>query len=251
MRKAKWVIYTKEFIRYLIVWIFFAIAIILSIWVNIPSCYVMCNFSNEVCSAINNVILTISLSYIAGTFFFLLSVLIPNAKNKYDDEYRIAFCLDKLKKDYLSVINFTDNGENFQKPSFVELSNTLFVEDVTDYCKDLELTNKNGECDIVVHFKPEIMLELELNANILREDLSLLRMLSPKLSFQIIKVLSKVNNSRLLTEIGNRKGYRGNFAYPELEIRLVLYKLMMRDYREIEIELTNEINNNNKLFPKF
>lgn len=251
MEKAKKEIYKEEFIQYLCVWIFFGVAILLVFWLYNPSFYIACDYSSEFCSAINNVIKTLSLSYIAGFIFFLLSVFIPNANKKYEDEYQIAFYLDKLKKDYLNIINFSENSDNFQKPSFEEFCNSLFVEDVSDYCKDLSISNKNGECDINVHFKPGILLQLELNVNDVREDLNLLHMLSPKLPYPIIQVLSKIKSSRLISEIGYRRGFSDKYTDEDQRIRLILFKMMMQNYRIIEIELMDVVNNNNKNFPNF
>lgn len=251
METAKRQIYLKQLFRYKCVCFIFGIAVIFAFWSKIPAVQIQCDLSPDICGDINNSVFSISISYVVGFIIFLLTVFIPDAERRFDDEERIAFYLDKLRKDYQSLINFSDNAENFQRPSFAELSNTLFREDVSEYCKELTLSDENEECEKPVHFKPEKLLEMELNASIIREDINLLQMLSTRLSYPILDILSKLSRSRLLNEIENRRGFRDRFTEQELEIRFALYKVMMRDYRQIEKELIKIVNEYIKYFPNY
>lgn len=251
METAKRQIYLKQLSRYKYVCFILGIAVIFAFWSKIPAVQIQCDLSPDICSDINNSVFSISISYVVGFIIFLLTVFIPDAERKFDDDERIAYYLNKLRKDYQSLINFSDKAENFQRPTFAELSNTLFQEDVSEYCKELTLSDKKEECELCVHFKPEKLLELELNANIIREDINLLQMMSPRLSYPIIDILSKLSRSRLIKEIESRRGFRDKFSEHELEMRLILYKFMMQDYREVEGELLNVVDENNKYFPQY
>ena len=252
METAKRQIYLKQLSRYKYVCFIFGIAVIFAFWSKIPAVQINCDLSPDICSDINNSVFSISMSYVVGFIIFLLTVFIPDAERRFDDDERIAFYLDKLRKDYQSLINFSDNADNFQRPSFADLSTTLFQEEyVSEYCKELTISDKKEECEKSVHFIPVKLLELELNASIIREDINLLKMLSTRLSYPIIDILSKLSRSRLLNEIEYRRGFRDRFTEQELEIRLALYKVMMRDYIQIENELIKIVNENNKYFPQY
>ena len=251
MVRAKIIIWFKELIRYGSVWILFAIAIILAFWVNAPTHYIKCNFTPEECNAINNVILSLSLSYIAGFIFYFLSVFVPTIKTKYEDESRIAFYLNNLTRDYYGLFNFSDDGDNYKRGSFEEISQSLFQEDVSKYCKTLKISLEDGECDIDVHFKAEMLLNLEFNANRIRETLNIFQMLSYKLPFPVIDILGRINCSRILTVIGERRDFRDSFDVEELRIRLVLYKEMMIEYNELVNKLINITNNHNKNYTQY
>ena len=251
MNRAIIIIYAKEIFRYVGVWILFGIAIILAYWVNAPTCHIKCSFTPEECNAINNVILSLSLSYIAGFVFYFLSVFIPTANTKYEDESRIAFYLNNLTRDYYGLFNFSDDSDNYKRGSFEEVSQSLFQEDVSKYCKTLKISLEDGECDIDVHFKAEMLLNLEFNANRIREILNIFLMLSSKLPFPIIDILGRINCSRILTVIGEKRGFRGSFDVEELKIRLALYKEMMIEYNGLVNKLINITNNHNKNYTQY
>lgn len=251
MVRAKIIIWFKELIRYGSIWILFAIAITLAFWVNAPTHYIECNFTSEECNAINNVILSLSLSYIAGFIFYFLSVFVPTIKTKYEDESRIAFYLNNLTRDYYGLFNFSDDGDNYKRGSFEVISQSLFQEDVSKYCKTLKISLEDGECDFDVHFKAEMLLNLELNANRIRETLNIFQMLSYKLPFPVIDILGCINCSRVLTVIGERRGFRDSFDVEELKIRLVLYKEMMIEYNGLVNKLITITNNHNKNYTQY
>ena len=251
MNRAKLMIYTKEFFKYLCVWILFGIAIILSAWVNIPRLHIDCNFSLAVCNALNNVILTLSLSYIAGFIFFFLSEFVPTSNRKYDDYLRITHYLNNLMIDYNGLMNFSDNSENYQRLPFAELSQSLFQEDVSRYCSDLKLSKDNGECDLYVHFKADSMLFIEMNANRVREDVNILQMLSYKLPYNVAELVGRIKCCRYLSEIEQRRGFRGDFDIEDLKIRFALYKEMMIEYYTLEKELIDIVNKNNRHFSQY
>lgn len=251
MERVKIAIYRKEFFRYRYVWVLFFLAIIVSFWLNIPALYIQCFFPEEVCKAICNIISSISLSYVAGFIFFLLSEFIPAVKNKCEEMEQITYYLNNLIKDYYGLMNFTDDADNYQRMPFAELSQSLFQEDVSQYCDNINLSIDNGEGDIDVHFKPEIMFYLELNANSIREDINILQMVLFKQPVQAIEILGKIKCCRFLSEIEKRKGFRADFDLKDLKIRLVLYKEMMREYYFFEEELMNLANEYNKYFPQY
>lgn len=251
MNRAKIIICVKEVIRYSCVWILFVIAIFLAFWVNNPTYYIKCDYKPEVCNAINKVTLSLSLSYIAGFVFFFLSEFVPSIKKKYEDESRIAFYLNNLTRDYYGFFNFSDDTDNYKRGSFEQVSQSLFQEDVSKYCKDISFSLEDGECDIDVHFRAEALLNLEFNANNIRETLIIFQMLSYKLPFPVIDILGRIKCSRILTEIGERKGFRGSFDVQNLTIRLALYKEMMIEYNNLVNKLINITNNHNKNYTQY
>lgn len=251
MKKAELLIFRKEAQKYLCVELLFIVAILLSIWVNLPDLYIKCGFSLEVCNTLNNTILSLSLSYIAGFIFFFLSEFVPTAKNKYEDFARITHYLNKLMTDYNGLMNFSDDSENYNRFPFAELSQSLFQEDVSKFCKNLSISVDNGECDLYVHFKADKLLFLEMNANRIREDVNILQMLSYKLPNNVTEITGKIKCCRFLSEIGLRRGFRGNFEFKDLNIRFALYKEMMIEYYELEKELMKIVNKDNIYFPHY
>lgn len=251
MNRSQITICAKELIRYICVWILFVITIFLAFWVNNPTYYIKCDYTSEVCNAINNITLSLSLSYIAGFIFFFLSEFVPTIKKKCEDESRIAFYLNNLTRDYYGFFNFSADTDNYKRGSFEEVSQSLFQEDVSKYCKTLKLSLEDGECDIDVHFKAEVLLNLEFNANIIRETLIIFQMLSYKLPFPVIDILGRIKSSRILLEIGERRGFRDSFAEEELKIRLALYKEMMIEYNDLVNKLINITNNHNKNYTQY
>ena len=249
MNSTKKKIYKREFLRYLCVWILFGIAIIFAIWINIPTLYIECNYSETICNAINNVVLSLSLSYIVGFFFFFLTEFLPTAKKKYKINTTITKCLNKLVKEYYGLFNFGPESDNYQRPEFTELSQSLFQEDVAKYCKDTSLSLSNGEGDFEAHLKPEVLLFLELNASSIRENLNIIQMFSHNLAFPIIYIVGRIKSCRVLSEIERRRGFRGRFDDErDLEIRFLLYKEMMREYYNLEEELTKVIDDCKNIF---
>lgn len=251
MDKAKCEIYKKEIIRYMCVWVLFFIAIAFALWVSIPAIHIPCNFSEAGCKAINSVILTLSLSYIAGFIFFFLSEFIPTAKRKYEEEHRVVAVLNHLTKEFNGLFNFSSDKDNYQRMPFAELSQSLFQEDVSKYSQSIDLTDKDGECDVDVHFKPQVLLCLELNANRIREDLNVLQLLSHCLSFPVICTIGSIKSSRILSVIDSKSAYRASFDKNDIRIRLALYKDMMKDYYELEDMLMKVTNDYNKRYPEF
>ena len=64
---------------------------------------------------------------------------------------QITYYLNNLIKDYYGLMNFTDDADNYQRMPFAELSQSLFQEDVSQYCDNINLSIDNGEGDIDVH----------------------------------------------------------------------------------------------------
>ena len=246
--KATLIIYAKEFKRYICVWLLFPVAIFVVFWIYTPGIHIQCNFSEDVCHTINTIGLSLSLSYIAGFIFFFLSEFIPTAKKKYEDECRVVACLNHLTQEFNGLFNFSSNKDNYQRLPFVELSQSLFQEDVSKYCKSLLLTDENGECDIDVHFKPEVLFYLELNVQSIREDLNIIQMLSHNLPFPVVYNVGFIKNSRILSYIESRRGYKATFSPEDLSIRFALYKHMMNNYYNDEKELMKITNEYNKIY---
>ena len=251
MDKAKCEIYKRELIRYVCVVVLFFIAIAFAFWVSFPALYIPCNLSETGCKSINSVVLTLSLSYIAGFIFFILSEFIPTAKRKHDEEHRIVVILNHLTQEINGLFNFISYKDNYQRMPFAELSQSLFQEDVSKYCQSIVLTDKDDECDFDVHFKPEVLFGLELNANRIREDLNVLQLLSHSLSFPVICTIGAIKNSRIISVIDSKSAYRASFDKDDMRIRFALYKDMMRDYYELEEMLMKVTNDYNKRYPEF
>ena len=251
MNKAKRHIYRNGCIRYILVGILFLVSFAIVIWLNVPSLYIPCSYSIDVCNAINKVVWSLALSYIAGFIFFFLSQFIPTTKRKYEEESLLVHCLNNLTKDYYELFNFNGETDNYKRLPFAELSQSLFQEDVSKYCNSLELSEENGECDKDVHFKPLALLSLELRAHRIREDLSVIQMLSHIQPYSVVNIIGLIKSSRLLSEIELRRGFRANFNPEDMKIRFALYKQMMKDYYELEAKLMEITNGYNKRYSNY
>lgn len=251
MTIAKFEIYKGELCKYKCVWILFIAAIVVALGVCFPIFHIPSNLSTTECDVINSLVLTLSLSYIAGFIFFFLSEFVPTAKRKIEDEKRVVAVLNHLTKEFNELFNFNSNNDDYHRMSFAELSQSIFREDVSMYCQSVSLSDKDGECDIDVHFKPLVLLNLELNANRIREDLNVMQLLSHSLSFPVICTIGSIKSSRILSVIDSKSAYRASFDEGDMKIRLALYKKMMKDYYELEEMLMTVTNEYNKRYPKY
>lgn len=144
------------------VWLSTLIALFLASWTFLPSLYIKTTFSQEYNSAVNVIIQSISLSYIAGTLFFVLSVIIPTIHGRFSILPSVSEQLIELKKAFGGFMAVSCKEQvcssDFNLKSFVR---RVVQEDCTKYCGEESLSAE--EFDYEVHFRPKYLLALSLS----------------------------------------------------------------------------------------
>lgn len=220
-------------IDYIWVWLSSIIALFLSLWTIVPSLYIQTNFSSECNQAINIIVHGVSLSYIAGSIFFVFSGVIPNLRKRLSIFPSVSDKLIELQRAYgdFMAVSCTNQeySTDFNLKSFVE---RVIQEDCKHYCEDKGLSVE--EFDYDVHFKPEYLFALSLPLQWLDETLFELQAMSTWLSPEDLKVLSTIKHDSFVSQIRGRCGSNMKTAYgiEDITIRFGILKKCLLEYRQ-------------------
>lgn len=219
-------------IDYIWVWLSSAIALLLSLWTLLPSWYIQTNFSSEYNYATNTIIQGISLSYIAGSIFFVISVVIPNLCRRLSILPFISDKLVELRKaffDFMAVSSTNqDYSTDFDLKSFVK---RVIKEDCKQYCEEETLSVEEFDSD--VHFKPEYLFALSLPLQWLDETLFEIQAMASWLSPEDLRVLSTIKHDSLVSQIRGRCGgnMKTSYGIEDITIRFGILKKCLLEYK--------------------
>lgn len=209
-----------------------AIALLLSLWTLLPSWYIQTNFSSEYNYVTNTIIQGISLSYIAGSIFFVISVVIPNLCRRLSILPFISDKLVELRKaffDFMAVSSTNqDYSTDFDLKSFVE---RVIKEDCKQYCEEETLSVEEFDSD--VHFKPEYLFALSLPLQWLDETLFEIQAMASWLSPEDLRVLSTIKHDSLVSQIRGRCGgnMKTSYGIEDITIRFGILKKCLLEYK--------------------
>lgn len=238
-KKEVHTIIIKEVIcEYKLVWLSTLIALLLSLWTIIPSLYIKTIIPHEYNLAVNTIIQSISLSYIAGSLFFVLSVILPSIHSRYSILPSVSDKLISLKGAYFSFMvvseSFQEYSSDFNLKSFVERT---VQEDCKQYCDEERWSVE--EFDYDVHFKPESVFSLSFSLQWLDEALFEIQAMASWLSPEDQRVLSKIKHDNFVYLIRGICGSRFKTSYEidDVTIRFGILKAFLLDYKHSREQL--------------
>ena len=220
-------------IDYIWVWLSSITALFLSLWTIMPSFYIQTNFSSEYNQAVNIIVHGASLSYIAGSIFFVFSGVIPNFSRRLSILPSVSDKLIELHKafgDFMAVSSTNQEySTDFNLKSFVD---RVIKEDCKHYCEDNSLSVE--EFDYDVHFKPEYLFALSLPLQWLDETLFELQTMASWLSPEDLRVLSTIKHDNFVSQIRGRCGsnLKTTYGIENITIRFGILKKCLLEYRQ-------------------
>lgn len=226
-------IFKEIVIDYFGVWLSSIIALFLLLWTIMPNLYIQTSFSSEYNQAVNIIVHGVSLSYIAGSIFFVFSGVIPDFSRRLSILPSVSDKLIELQKafgDFMAVsITNQEYSTDFNLKSFVE---RVIKEDCKHYCEDNSLSVE--EFDYDVHFKPEYLFALSLPLQWIDETLFELQTMASWLSLEDHRVLSTIKHDNFVSQIRGRCGSNLKTAYgiEDITIRFGLLKKCLLEYRQ-------------------
>ncbi|MBO4674410.1 MAG: hypothetical protein J5616_08695 [Bacteroidaceae bacterium] len=235
----------KEVIyNYKLVWLSTIIAFLLSLWTLLPDFYIKTALPSEYNQVVNVIVHSLSLSYIAGSLFFVFSVIIPTIQSRFIILPHLSDKLAELREalgDFMAVsCTNEDYSTDFDLKSFVE---RVIREDCKPYCERNSLSVE--EFGYNVHFKPEYLIALSLSLQKLDEILFDIQAMASWLSPENHRVLSAIKHDSFISLLRGRcAGYmKTSFSTEDLNIRFGILKKSLLDYdrsRESLNELVNK-----------
>lgn len=229
----------KEVISgYKMVWLSTLIALLLSSWTFLPSLYIKTSFSQEYNLAVNAIIQSISLSYIAGSLFFILSVIIPSIRSRFSILPSVSDKLIELKKAFFDFMAVScadqEYSSDFDLKSFVE---RVVQEDCKKYCEEEHLSVE--ELDYDVHFKPEYLLALSLTLQWLDETLFETQAMVSWMSPEDYRILSTIKHDSFVSQIRGICGsfIRTSYEIENITIRFGILKKCLLEYKHSREQL--------------
>ncbi len=232
----------KEVIsEYKLVWLSTIIALLLSLWTILPSLYIKTIIPQEYNLAVNAIVQSLSLSYVAGSLFFVLSVIIPNIRSRFFILPSVSDKLNSLKEAYFCFTNigtslkeFFECSHDFNLKSFVE---RVVQEDCKQYCEEGRYCVEEFNYD--VHFKPESLFSLSFSLQWFDERLFELQAMISWLSPEDQRVLSTIKHDSFVFLIRGICGSRLKTSYgiDDITIKFGLLKESLYEHKYLRRQL--------------